>query len=130
MMIDGRMASIVQHVAMCKKGNTMSTLYIAEADDKIETRTDTDTSWTLLDPPSDGHTWNTAEMGPELDCTWHRAGDVTVAAGKFPDCWVAETMASGGDQQTTYCRGVGKVLTEQTTSSNATVHVELTMKSF
>src|SRR5580765_5779348 len=57
-LVDGKMAFVDTHDRQCKKGDQMAVVYIAEDRDAIDTRAMTDTAWTHLDPPADGHTWD------------------------------------------------------------------------
>jgi hypothetical protein len=63
-------------------------------------------TWILaLDAPvEEGHTWSNGAS----TFTWHDAGSVTVPAGTFDDCWVAEQNVDY-DAYTIFCRGVGPV---------------------
>ncbi len=130
MLVDDRMATIVRKDTTCPKGETVVTLYIAESGETIETRAETDVDWLRLDPPADGHSWNAAETGSEVDYTWHRAGDTTVPAGTFGECWIAETMPNGGDEQFTYCRAVGLVAIDNTNAGGTVTKTVLMTKSF
>jgi hypothetical protein len=63
-------------------------------------------AWILaLDAPvAEGHVWSNGAS----TFTWHSAGNVTVAAGTFHDCWTA-TQNVAYDAYTIFCRGVGPV---------------------
>lgn len=62
-------------------------------------------SWILaIDAPvQEGHTWTDGLY----TYGWENVGQVTTAAGSYPDCWKAKPTV--GTSYTTFCRGVGPV---------------------
>src|SRR5262249_55445704 len=87
---------------------TTGTLYYSATGDHVETSPN-GTTWSVLtDPPVvAGHSWSNGAAG--LTCQWSSAGDVTVPAGTFHDCWTATCTSAFETDHTTYCRGTGFV---------------------
>jgi hypothetical protein len=65
---------------------------------------------TLAAPLADGHSWTISSGAYTF--TWHEVGQVTVPAGTFDGCWRRAITPGETAETTTFCRGVGPVIRE------------------
>lgn len=125
--MDGRPA--FQLTTLCPPPNVLSVDgYSVPTPGGDEVDYDNKGTWvTVIDPMLvDGHSWPSF---PDYTFTWQRvAGTVTVPAGTFRDCWTVHSSQTG-NVFTTYCRGVGAVITHFDLMGNG-AEWKLTSKSF
>lgn len=65
---------------------------------------------TVATPLADGHSWTI--LSGSYTFTWHQVGQVTVPAGTFEDCWRRAITPGDTAETTTFCRGIGPVIRE------------------
>jgi hypothetical protein len=107
---------------LCNPGGTVD---LAAEGDRLFAWTGAEWRVALDAPIEEGKSWT---MG-EFTRTWHDAGQVTVPAGTFDDCWRVDQMGPAPGSFT-YCRGVGLVAETTDDGQGNGSDVKLASKSF
>jgi hypothetical protein len=105
-LVDGREAWVMTYP--CFAQDPAEDALLAVIDGQIAQFLGSSWQTTLALPVEEGHTWTIQNEDMWLVFTWHAAGEVTVPAGTFTDCWRREEASEPG-YGVTYCPGVGPV---------------------